>query len=81
MDNAQCLRFVPWSLPYFCPWLDSSFFSFTNGGITSSSWNHTINTTTAIPEPSTYVAAIAQLVGHGYSAARNCGVPDYSCLS
>jgi hypothetical protein len=24
---------------------------------------------------------LAQLVGHGYSAARNCCMPDYSCLS
>jgi hypothetical protein len=60
MGKPHCLRFVPWSLPCFCPWLDSSFFSFTNGGIASSSWNG-INTITAIPEPSTYVAAIALL--------------------
>jgi hypothetical protein len=62
-------------------WLDSSFFSFTNGGITTSSWNQSTSTITAIPEPSTYIAVRAQLVGHGYSAARNCGMPDYSCLS
>jgi hypothetical protein len=36
-------------------------FSFTNGGIASSSWDGTTFTITAIPEPSTYVAAIALL--------------------
>jgi hypothetical protein len=63
MGKPHCLRFVPWSLPYFCPWLDSSFFSFTNGGIGSSSWNQSTSTftITAIPEPSTYVAAIGLL--------------------
>jgi hypothetical protein len=61
MGKPHCLRFVPWSLPYFCPWLDSSFFSFTNGGITSSSWNQSTSTITAIPEPSTYIAALGLL--------------------
>jgi hypothetical protein len=38
-------------------------FSFTNGGIASSSWDEGTSTftITAIPEPSTYVAAIALL--------------------
>ena len=42
---------------------NSSFFTFTNGGIGSSSWNEGTSTftITAIPEPSTYVAAIALL--------------------
>jgi len=40
---------------------NSSFFTFTNGGIGSSSWNGSTFTITAIPEPSTYVAAIALL--------------------
>jgi len=42
---------------------NSSFFTFTNGGIASSSWNEGTSTftITAIPEPSTYVAAIALL--------------------
>jgi len=42
-------------------WLDSSFFSFTNGGITTSSWNQSTSTITAIPEPSTYIAALGLL--------------------
>jgi hypothetical protein len=57
MGKPHCLRFVPWSSPCFCPWLNSSFFTFTNGGIASSSWNGSTFTITAIPEPSTYVAA------------------------
>ena len=76
MAKPHCLRFVPWSLPrYFerCAqlfelavsktrlWLDSSFFSFTNGSIGSSSWNGSTFTITAIPEPSTYLAAIGLL--------------------
>jgi len=42
---------------------NSSFFTFTNGGIGSSSWNEGTSTftITAIPEPSTYVAAIGLL--------------------
>jgi len=42
---------------------NSSFFTFTNGGIASSSWNDGTSTftITAIPEPSTYVAALALL--------------------
>jgi autotransporter-associated beta strand protein len=40
---------------------NSSFFTFTNGGIGSSSWNGSTFTITAIPEPSTYVAAIGLL--------------------
>jgi autotransporter-associated beta strand protein len=42
---------------------NSSFFTFTNGGIGSSSWNQSTSTftITAIPEPSTYVAAIGLL--------------------
>jgi mRNA-degrading endonuclease toxin of MazEF toxin-antitoxin module len=40
---------------------DLATFSFTNGGIASSSWDGTTFTITAIPEPSTYVAAIALL--------------------
>ena len=40
---------------------NSSFFTFTNGGIASSSWNGTTFTITAIPEPSTYLAAAALL--------------------
>jgi len=42
---------------------NSSFFTFTNGGIASSSWNEGTSTftITAIPEPSTYLAAIALL--------------------
>jgi hypothetical protein len=50
-------------------WLDSSFFSFTNGGITNSSWHEGTSTFTIT------------LLGHGYGAARNCGIPDYRCLS
>jgi hypothetical protein len=61
MGKPHCLRFVPWSLPYFCPWLDSSFFSFTNGGITNSSWNQSTSTITAIPAPSPYIAALGLL--------------------
>jgi hypothetical protein len=61
MGKPHCLRFVPWSLPYFCPWLDSSFFSFTNGGITRSSWNQSTSTITAIPAPSPYIAALGLL--------------------
>ena len=38
-----------------------AFFTFTNGGIASSSWNGSTFTITAIPEPSTYVAAIGLL--------------------
>jgi len=48
-------------LPCFCPWLDSSFFSFTNRGIASSSWNQDASSFTVIPEPSTHVAAIGLL--------------------
>ena len=42
---------------------NSSFFTFTNGGIGSSSWDEGTSTftITAIPEPSTYVAAIGLL--------------------
>ena len=42
---------------------NSSLFSFTNGGIGSSSWNPTTSTftITAIPEPSTYLAALGLL--------------------
>jgi len=42
---------------------NSSFFTFTNGGIGSSSWNQSASTftITAIPEPSTYLAAIGLL--------------------
>jgi hypothetical protein len=42
---------------------NSSFFAFNNGGIASSSWNAGTSTftITAIPEPSTYVAAIGLL--------------------
>ena len=40
---------------------DLATFSFTNGGIASSSWDGTTFTITAIPEPSTYVAAIGLL--------------------
>ena len=42
---------------------NSSLFSFTNGGIGSSSWDEGTSTftITAIPEPSTYVAAIGLL--------------------
>jgi T5SS/PEP-CTERM-associated repeat protein/autotransporter-associated beta strand protein len=42
---------------------NSSLFSFTNGGISSSSWDEGTSTftITAIPEPSTYVAAIGLL--------------------
>ena len=69
MGNLHCLRFAPWYLPRFYPWLDSSFFSFTNGGVGSSSWNEGTSTFTIT------------LLGHGYGAARNCGMPDYSCLS
>ena len=43
---------------------NSSLFSFTNGGIGSSSWDEGTSTftITAIPEPSTYVAALGLLV-------------------
>ena len=40
---------------------NSSFFTFNNGGIASSSWNGTTFTITAIPEPSTYLAAAGLL--------------------
>ena len=42
---------------------NSSLFSFSNGGIASSSWNPTTSTftITAIPEPSTYLAALGLL--------------------
>jgi len=42
---------------------NSSFFTFTNGGICSSSWHegNSTFTITAIPEPSTYVVAIGLL--------------------
>jgi hypothetical protein len=40
---------------------NSSFFTFTNGGIASSSWNGSTFTITAIPETSTYVAAFGLL--------------------
>ena len=42
---------------------NSSFFSFTNGGIASTSWYEGASTftITAIPKPSTYVAAIGLL--------------------
>jgi MYXO-CTERM domain-containing protein len=39
----------------------SSLFTFTNGGIASSSWNGSTFTITAIPETSTYVAALGLL--------------------
>jgi len=41
----------------------SSFLTFSNGGIASTSWNEVTSTftITAIPEPSTYVAAIGLL--------------------
>ena len=43
---------------------DLSFFSFSNGGIASSSWDEGTSTftITAIPEPSTYLAAAGLLV-------------------
>ena len=40
---------------------NSSFFTFNNGGIASSSWDGSTFTITAIPEPSTYVAALGLL--------------------
>ncbi len=42
---------------------NSSFFTFTNGGIGSSLWNEGTSTftITAIPEPSTYLAALGLL--------------------
>jgi autotransporter-associated beta strand protein len=40
---------------------NSSFFTFNNGGIASSSWNGSTFTITAIPEPSTYLAAAGLL--------------------
>jgi hypothetical protein len=40
---------------------NSSFFTFSNGGIASSSWDGTTFTITAIPEPSTYLAAAGLL--------------------
>jgi hypothetical protein len=40
---------------------DLATFSFTNGGIASSSWDGTTFTITAIPEPSTYLAALGLL--------------------
>ena len=40
---------------------NSSFFTFSNGGIASSSWNGTTFTITAIPEPSTYLAVAGLL--------------------
>jgi hypothetical protein len=40
---------------------DSSKFTFTNGGVASSSWNGSTFTITAIPETSTYVAALGLL--------------------
>lgn len=42
---------------------NSSLFSFSNGGIGSSSWNESTSTftITAIPEPSTYLAALGLL--------------------
>ncbi|MEY3480201.1 MAG: hypothetical protein RIQ71_976 [Verrucomicrobiota bacterium] len=42
---------------------NSSLFTFSNGGIASSSWNQTTSTftITAIPEPSTYLAALGLL--------------------
>lgn len=41
---------------------NTSLFAFTNGGIASSSWDGTTFTITAIPEPSTYAAAVG-LIG------------------
>jgi hypothetical protein len=45
---------------------NSSLFTSTNGGIASTSWNQTTSTftITAIPEPSTWVAAIGLLALH-----------------
>jgi autotransporter-associated beta strand protein len=40
---------------------NSSFFTFNNGGIASSNWDGTTFTITAIPEPSTYLAAAGLL--------------------
>ena len=40
---------------------DLTTFTFTNGGIASSSWNGSTFTITAMPEPSTYLAAIGLL--------------------
>jgi MYXO-CTERM domain-containing protein len=40
---------------------NSSLFTFTNGGISSSSWNGSTFTITAIPETSTYVAVLGLL--------------------
>ena len=40
---------------------DLATFSFTNGGIGSSSWDGSTFTITAIPEPSTYIAALGLL--------------------
>jgi autotransporter-associated beta strand protein len=40
---------------------NSSLFTFTNGGIASSNWDGTTFTITAIPEPSTYLAAAGLL--------------------
>jgi MYXO-CTERM domain-containing protein len=40
---------------------DLATFSFTNGGIASTSWDGTTFTITAIPEPSTYIAALGLL--------------------
>jgi hypothetical protein len=61
MGKPHGLRFVPGRLPRFYPRLDSSFFTFTNGGIGSSSWNGSTFTITAVPEPSTYLAAFGLL--------------------
>ena len=70
MAKPHCLRFVPWSLPRFYPRLDSSFFTFTNGGIGSSSWNGSTFTITAIPEPSTWAAAALLAGGAGFMRWR-----------
>jgi autotransporter-associated beta strand protein len=40
---------------------NTSLFEFVNGGFSSTSWNGTTFTITAIPEPSTYVAALGLL--------------------
>jgi len=55
---------------------NSSLFSFSNGGIASSSWNPTTSTftITAIPEPSTYLAALGLLALMLWSLCRRRSV-------
>jgi hypothetical protein len=65
MGKPHGLRFVPGRLPRFYPRLDSSFFTFTNGGIGSSSWNGSTFTITAVPEPGTWAAAALLASGAG----------------